>query len=125
MWVACHSGRPLPVRLARDCGQLHAYVCALLGFWTSGAPWPGTRDRHATPPPACCPASINPRLQGNGLINLAYQLIAAKLNNAQTGPNKPTPPQAVLNAIAQADAMIGGHGARLLHWLRVAPAHDK
>jgi len=41
---------------------------------------------------------------GNGLISLAHQLIAAKLNIAQGA----TPPAGVVAAIASADALIGG-----------------
>ncbi|KAL4451425.1 hypothetical protein ABPG77_009497 [Micractinium sp. CCAP 211/92] len=50
---------------------------------------------------------LNTDVNGNGLISLAYQLIAAKLNNLQTGPNKPTVPQSITNAINAADALIG------------------
>ncbi|KAL4420674.1 hypothetical protein ABPG75_010330 [Micractinium tetrahymenae] len=50
---------------------------------------------------------MNQPVNGNGLINLAYQLIAAKINILQTGPNKPSVPPTVSQAIAQADAKIG------------------
>jgi len=43
-------------------------------------------------------------VQGNGLVSLAHQLIAAKLNRA-TGASVPA---SVATAITNADAMIGG-----------------
>jgi hypothetical protein len=42
-------------------------------------------------------------VQGNGLIDLAHQLIAAKANIAKGA----SAPPSVLNAISQADALIG------------------
>ena len=47
---------------------------------------------------------FNEPAAGNGLISLAHQLIAAKLNIAQGA----TAPAGVLSAIASADALIGG-----------------
>jgi len=47
---------------------------------------------------------FNQPAAGNGLISLAHQLIAAKLNIAQGA----TPPASVVAAIASADALIGG-----------------
>jgi hypothetical protein len=48
-------------------------------------------------------AILNTAVKGNGLISLAHQLIGAKLNIAHGA----TTPQAVLNAIVAADALIG------------------
>lgn len=45
--------------------------------------------------------------QGNGLINLAYQLISAKINMLLPAPNTPTVPKVVEDAIAAADKLIG------------------
>ncbi|HWU38885.1 MAG TPA: hypothetical protein VN203_14645, partial [Candidatus Acidoferrum sp.] len=42
-------------------------------------------------------------VRGNGLVSLAYQLIAAKLNHA----NGASVPTQVATAITQADALIG------------------
>ncbi len=49
-------------------------------------------------------AIFNQPAQGNGLVSMAHQLIAAKLNIAQGA----VAPAAVSTAIANADAMIGG-----------------
>jgi hypothetical protein len=46
---------------------------------------------------------LNTRPQGNGLVNLARQLIAAKLNQAVGAPV----PAEVQDAIVEADALIG------------------
>jgi hypothetical protein len=48
-------------------------------------------------------AILNTPVQGNGLVSLAHQLIAAKLNLAQGAS-----PTAVVNAIANADNRING-----------------
>jgi hypothetical protein len=76
------------------------------GFWKTHADaWPitsmmlGTREYSQDE----LLAILNTPVQGNGLIALAYQLIAAKLNIAQGAS-----PTAVLNAIVQADALING-----------------
>ena len=47
---------------------------------------------------------LNTPVKGNGLISLAHQLIAAKLNRA----NLASAPQYVLDAISAADTLIGG-----------------
>jgi hypothetical protein len=51
---------------------------------------------------------FNTPAQGNGLISLAHQLIAAKLNILSFGlPHDQNAAQAILDAIAAADALIG------------------
>jgi hypothetical protein len=47
-----------------------------------------------------------PSLQRNGLVNLAQQLIAAKLNHDIPAPDTPTEPAAITAAIRDADALI-------------------
>jgi hypothetical protein len=49
-------------------------------------------------------ATLKTPVRGNGLISLSYQLIAAKLNQA----NGASVPPEVASAIAAADALIGG-----------------
>ena len=56
--------------------------------------------------------------KGNGLISLAHQLIAAKLNIAQGA----TPPASVMAAIAAADALIGSLVAPPIGAGSLAPA---
>ncbi|KAL4451424.1 hypothetical protein ABPG77_009496 [Micractinium sp. CCAP 211/92] len=45
---------------------------------------------------------------GNGLVPLAQELIAAKLNRLQPSPRAAVAPASVADAMAQADALIGG-----------------
>lgn len=102
-WMGGPEGRRA-TRSASACGE---------GRWRGkcGA----TSSTHAHPPqllpvlPARaqrCPGfSSDP--QGNGLINLAYQLISAKINELLPAPNTPTVPKVVEDAIAAADKLIG------------------
>ena len=57
-------------------------------------------------PSSCALSCFAPYLQTNGLVNLAQQLIAAKLNLAIPAPNTPSVPAAITAAIRNADALI-------------------
>lgn len=79
------------------------------GYWKNHTPaWPpfgasltlGTVSYS----PAQLLAILEQPVQGNGLISLAHQLIAAKLNQANGAPT----PATVQTAINAADALIGG-----------------
>ncbi|KAL4420650.1 hypothetical protein ABPG75_010306 [Micractinium tetrahymenae] len=50
---------------------------------------------------------MNTPVNGNGLVNLGYQLIAAKINKFLPAPNTPTVLPVVATAIANADTAIG------------------
>ncbi|KAL4451440.1 hypothetical protein ABPG77_009512 [Micractinium sp. CCAP 211/92] len=50
---------------------------------------------------------MNTPVNGNGLVNLAYQLIAAKINLLLPPPDTPAVPRDVQDAIRTADAKIG------------------
>jgi hypothetical protein len=90
-------------------------TCTLTqGFWKTHGPIPVGGNANAWPVPGLTLGTINyTDLQllsilnrapaGNGLVSLAHQLIAAKLNVANGAD-----PTAVAAAIAAADALIGG-----------------
>lgn len=52
-------------------------------------------------------AALCPPPAGNGLVPLAQELIAAKLNRLQPAPRAAAAPVNVADAMAQADALIG------------------
>lgn len=87
---------------------LHGNQCARTqGYWKNHPEaWPvrtlqlGTR----TYTQAELLAIFRTPVRGNGLVSLAHQLIAAKLNVAANGA---APPPGVADAIAEADALIG------------------
>jgi hypothetical protein len=99
-----------------DCG--HASSCTLTqGYWKTHGPVPNGNNAYVWPDPikasglhlgniAYTPADIlsilNKPAAGNGLIALAHQLIAAKLNVAAGAD-----PTAIAADIATADALIG------------------
>lgn len=77
------------------------------GYWKSHEEeWPVTSLTLGTVtyPQAQLLAILNRPAQGNGLVFLAHQLIAAKLNVARGA----SVPASVAQAIADADALIGG-----------------
>jgi hypothetical protein len=82
-------------------------VCVLTqGFWKNHEPWPVTTLTLGTVTytEAQLVTILSEPVRGNGLVSLAKQLIAAKLNQA----NGACVPTGVAAAIAQADALIGG-----------------
>ena len=87
-------------RSLQDCTYTQGYWKNHTAAWPVGSLTLGTVNYTA----AQLLAIFNQPAAGNGLISLAHQLIAAKLNIAQGA----TPTAAVNAAIASADAMIGG-----------------
>jgi len=82
-------------------------VCVLTqGFWKNHEPWPvGTLALGSvTYSELELVTILSEPVRGNGLVSLAKQLIAAKLNQA----NGACVPTGVAAAITQADALIGG-----------------
>jgi hypothetical protein len=98
-----------------DVGRIFVFVnvlepssgCTLTqGFWKNHpSAWPVSSLQLGTVTytQAQLIAILKQPVKGNGLVSLAHQLIAAKLNVA-SGTSTP----AILNTIASADAMIGG-----------------
>jgi hypothetical protein len=85
-------------------------LCVLTqGFWRNHEPWPATSLTLGTVSysEAQLVTILSEPVRGNGLVSLAKQLIAAKLNQA----NGACVPTGVAAAIAQADALIGGRVA--------------
>src|SRR5919197_3133672 len=83
-------------------------VCVLTqGYWkTHPEAWPvtGLTLGAVAYDQAQLLAILGEPVRGNGLVALAHQLIAAKLNRASGAPA----PAAVARALAEADALIGG-----------------
>ncbi|MEO5987943.1 MAG: hypothetical protein ABIU54_10110 [Candidatus Eisenbacteria bacterium] len=88
------------LRSQQDCTYTQGYWKNHPGAWPVGNLTLGTVNYSA----AQLMQIFNEPAAGNGLISLAHQLIAAKLNVA----NGATPPAAIVTAISQADALIGG-----------------
>ena len=81
-------------------------VCVLTqGFWKNHEPWPATSLTLGTVTysEAQLVTILSEPVRGNGLVSLAKQLIAAKLNQA----NGACVPTGVAAAITQADTLIG------------------
>lgn len=105
--VDTHFAEPTPFDI--DCG-----TCTLTqGYWKTHGPSPTGNNENEWPVSSLMLGSVNytdTQLQsifdaapaGNGLISLAHQLIAAKLNVANGADDS-----AVASAIADADALIG------------------
>jgi len=76
------------------------------GFWKNHEPWPAASLTLGTVTysEAQLVTILSQPVKGNGLVSLAKQLIAAKLNQA----NGASVPAGVAAAIVQADALIGG-----------------
>lgn len=105
-----------PIKVGEHKSDATPYTveCALgctlsQGYWKNHSDWPAAVENnglmlgtvHYTA--AELESILNtPPAKGNGLISLAHQLIAAKLNVANGAP------LVIVNAIAEADAMIGG-----------------
>lgn len=88
------------VRTIQDCTFTQGYWKNHPEAWPVASVTLGTVSYSA----AQLMSIFNQPAAGNGLISLAHQLIAAKLNIAQGA----TAPAGVLAAIASADALIGG-----------------
>ena len=86
-------------RSLQDCTYTQGYWKNHTEVWPVGNLTLGTVNYSA----AQLLAIFNQPAAGNGLVSLAHQLIAAKLNIAQGA----VPPAAVNAAIVSADAMIG------------------
>ncbi|MEQ1834054.1 MAG: hypothetical protein ABL977_13445 [Candidatus Eisenbacteria bacterium] len=87
-------------RTLQDCTYTQGYWKNHPEAWPVGSVTLGTVNYSA----AQLMSIFNQPAAGNGLISLAHQLIAAKLNIAQGA----SAPAGVLSAIAAADALIGG-----------------
>jgi len=76
------------------------------GFWKNHEPWPAASLTLGTVSysEAQLVTILSEPVKGNGLVSLAKQLIAAKLNQASGA----SVPAGVAAAIVQADALIGG-----------------
>ncbi len=86
-------------RTSQDCTYTQGYWKNHTSAWPVGNLMLGTVNYTA----AQLLQIFNQPARGNGLISMAHQLIAAKLNIAQGA----TAPAATLLAISQADALIG------------------
>jgi len=97
--------RMAPATLAISTGACSGGCTFTLGYWKNhpGA-WPATSLKLGTTTytQAQLLSIFNTPVRGNGLISLAHQLIAAKLN-IMSGANG----SAANSAIAAADALIG------------------
>lgn len=91
------------LRSAQDCTYTQGYWKNHTEVWPVGSLTLGSVNYNA----AQLLLIFNQPAAGNGLVSLAHQLIAAKLNIA----NGATAPAAVLLAINQADALIGSRVA--------------
>ncbi len=88
------------LRSQQDCTYTQGYWKNHTGVWPVANLTLGTVSYTA----AQLLQIFNQPAAGNGLLSMAHQLIAAKLNIA----NGATAPAATLTAISQADALIGG-----------------
>jgi uncharacterized repeat protein (TIGR01451 family) len=88
---------------SEDSADLSSCVSAQ-GFWKNHDPWPvaGLRLGTVSYTEAQLKSVLRESVGGNGIVDLAHQLIAAKLNVA-SGASSP----AFAAAIASADAMVG------------------
>ncbi len=100
------SGSPLSVTLGQSTTQQGSNCTYTIGYWKNHPTvWPvtsltlGTVTYSATD----LMSILNQSVGGNGLISLAHQLIAAKLNIAAGAD-----PTAIAGTISSADALIGG-----------------
>ncbi len=102
------------LRSQQDCTYTQGYWKNHTSVWPVGNLTLGTVNYTA----AQLLQIFNQPAMGNGLISLAHQLIAAKLNIAQGA----IAPAATLLAISQADALIGGLVAPPIGAGSLAPA---